>query len=67
MHLIIGKEFQEDVKDQILQLWIKAKLTSPHLKWIRSLAQRKSMQCRKGRIQKYNKCRALTIQLLSRN
>lgn len=52
MHLIIGKEFQEDVKDQILQLWIKAKLTSPHLNWIRCLTQRKSMQCRKGRIQK---------------
>lgn len=36
MHLIIGKEFQEDVKNQILQLWIKAKLISPHLKWIRT-------------------------------
>lgn len=27
MHSSIGKEFQEDVKDQILQLWIKTKLT----------------------------------------
>lgn len=67
MHLIIGKEFQEHVKDQIPKLWLKAKFTSPHLKWSSTLAQRRSMQYRKGRIEKQNECRALTAQLLSRN
>lgn len=33
---ISGREFQEDVTDRIPQLWIKAKLASPHLKWIRT-------------------------------
>lgn len=50
MHLSFGKEFQEDAKDRIPQLWIKAKLASPRLKWSRTLAQRKYMQYRKGRI-----------------